>query len=170
MNLPSSFKPRIAALVAVSAIAFGMASPAHAIFGVGDTVFDASNFIQNMLTAARALEQINNQVEQLQNEAQMLRNQARNLQGLDFSALSELKATLAATNQLIQQAQGLAFNVSRMEDEFKRFYPSPFRRRSPVRRWLAMRASAGTTRWKRCAPRRRCSRRRCRTSPPTSGR
>jgi len=123
MNLQSSFKPRIAALVAVSAIAFGVAPPAHAIFGVGDTVFDASNFIQNMLTAARALEQINNQVEQLQNEAQMLRNQARNLQGLDFSALSELKSTLAATNQLIQQAQGLAFNVSRMEEEFKRLYP-----------------------------------------------
>jgi P-type conjugative transfer protein TrbJ len=123
MKLNSSFKPRIAALVAVSAIAFGVAPPAHAIFGVGDTVFDASNFIQNMLTAARALEQINNQVEQLQNEAQMLRNQARNLQGLDFSALSELKSTLAATNQLIQQAQGLAFNVSRMEEEFKRLYP-----------------------------------------------
>jgi P-type conjugative transfer protein TrbJ len=126
MNLPSSFKPRVAALVAVSAIAFGVAPPAHAIFGVGDTVFDASNFIQNMLTAARALEQINNQVEQLQNEAQMLRNQARNLQGLDFSALSELKSTLAATNQLIQQAQGLAFNVSRMEEEFKRLYPESF--------------------------------------------
>jgi len=126
MNLQSSLKPRIAALVAVSAIAFGVAPPAHAIFGVGDTVFDASNFIQNMLTAARALEQINNQVEQLQNEAQMLRNQARNLQGLDFSALSELKSTLAATNQLIQQAQGLAFNVSRMEDEFKRLYPESF--------------------------------------------
>ncbi|WP_198087556.1 P-type conjugative transfer protein TrbJ [Variovorax sp. E3] len=126
MNLPSSFKPRIAALVAVSAIAFGVAPPAHAIFGVGDTVFDASNFIQNMLTAARALEQINNQVEQLQNEAQMLRNQARNLQGLDFSALSELRSTLAATNHLIQQAQGLAFNVSRMEEEFKRLYPESF--------------------------------------------
>ena len=126
MNLPSSFKPRIAALIAVSAIAFGVTPPAHAIFGVGDTVFDASNFIQNMLTAARALEQINNQVEQLQNEAQMLRNQARNLQGLDFSALSELKSTLSATNQLIQQAQGLAFNVSRMEDEFRRLYPESF--------------------------------------------
>ena len=126
MNLQSSLKPRIAALVAAGAIAFGVAPPAHALFGVGDTVFDASNFIQNMLTAARALEQINNQVEQLQNEAQMLRNQARNLQGLDFSALSELKSTLAATNQLIQQAQGLAFNVSRMEDEFKRLYPEAF--------------------------------------------
>jgi len=123
MNLQSSLKPRIAALVAAGAIAFGVAPPAHALFGVGDTVFDASNFMQNMLTAARALEQINNQVEQLQNEAQMLRNQARNLQGLDFSVLSELRSTLAATNQLIQQAQGLAFNVSRMEEEFKRLYP-----------------------------------------------
>jgi P-type conjugative transfer protein TrbJ len=123
MNLQSSLKPRIAALVAAGAIAFGVAPPAHALFGVGDTVFDASNFIQNMLTAARALEQINNQVEQLQNEAQMLSNQARNLQGLDFSVLSELRSTLAATNQLIQQAQGLAFNVSRMEEEFKRLYP-----------------------------------------------
>ncbi|MDR6428090.1 P-type conjugative transfer protein TrbJ [Variovorax paradoxus] len=123
MNLQSSLKPRIAALVAAGAIALGVAPPAHAIFGVGDTVFDASNFMQNMLTAARALEQINNQVEQLQNEAQMLRNQARNLQGLDFSVLSELRSTLAATNQLIQQAQGLAFNVSRMEEEFKRLYP-----------------------------------------------
>jgi P-type conjugative transfer protein TrbJ len=123
MNLQSSLKPRIAALVAAGAIALGVAPPAHAIFGVGDTVFDASNFMQNMLTAARALEQINNQVEQLQNEAQMLRNQARNLQGLDFSVLSELRSTLAATNQLIQQAQGLTFNVSRMEEEFKRLYP-----------------------------------------------
>jgi len=126
MNLKSSLKPRIAAIVAVSAIAFGVATPAHAIFGVGDTVFDASNFMQNMLTAARALEQINNQVEQLQNEAEMLRNQARNLTSLDFSALSELKSTLSATNRLIQQAQGLAFDVSRMEEEFKRLYPESF--------------------------------------------
>lgn len=127
MNLKSSlFKPRLAALVAAGAIAFGVVSPAHAIFGVGDTVFDASNFIQNMLTAARALEQINNQIEQLQNEAQMLRNQARNLAGLDFSALSELKAALSATNQLIQQAQGLAFNVQQMEGEFKRLYPESY--------------------------------------------
>ena len=122
----SLFKPRLAALVAAGAIAFGVAPPAHAIFGVGDTVFDASNFIQNMLTAARALEQINNQVEQLQNEAQMLRNQARNLAGLNFSALSELKAALSATNQLIQQAQGLAFNVQQMEGEFKRLYPESY--------------------------------------------
>jgi type IV secretion system protein TrbJ len=89
-------------------------------------VYDPSNYSQNILTAARSLEQINNQIRQLQNEAQMLTNQARNLAGLDFSALAELRSALQSTNQLIQQAQGLAFNVSRMETEFTRLYPDSY--------------------------------------------
>ncbi|MBY0333727.1 MAG: DUF4141 domain-containing protein, partial [Acetobacteraceae bacterium] len=43
------------------------------------TVFDPWNYAQNILSAARALDQINNQIASLQNEAQMLINQARNL-------------------------------------------------------------------------------------------
>lgn len=126
MSSKSSFKPRIAALMAAGALAFGAAPPAHALFGIGDIVFDPSNLAQNIMTAANTLEQIDNQIQQLQNEAQMLRNQARNLTGLDFSALAQLRAALSATNQLIQQAQGLAFNVSRMEGEFKRLYPQAY--------------------------------------------
>ena len=89
-------------------------------------VFDPSNYSQNILTAARTLEQINNQIKQLQNEAQMLINDARNLAGLDFSVLAELRAALSATNQLIRQGQGLAFNVSQMESDFKRLYPQAY--------------------------------------------
>ncbi|MCD6707310.1 MAG: P-type conjugative transfer protein TrbJ [Thiobacillus sp.] len=89
-------------------------------------VIDPSNLAQNILTAARTLEQINNQIRQLQNEAQMLTNDARNLTSLDFSALNELRATLSATNHLIQQAQGLAFNVSQMETDFARLYPDTY--------------------------------------------
>ena len=126
MNPKSSFKPKLAALVAVGAIAFGIASPAHALFGVGDIVLDPTNLVQNILTAANTLEQINNQIKQLQNQAQSLMNQAKNLTGLDFSALNELRAALSATNQLIQQAQGLAFNVSQMETEFQRLYPDSY--------------------------------------------
>lgn len=107
-------------LIAVAAAALIGAMPAaHAQW----VVVDPTNLAQNLMTAANTLEQINNQIKQLQNQSEMLRNQARNLTGLDFSALSELKSTLSATNRLIQQAQGLAFNVSRMEDEFKRLYP-----------------------------------------------
>lgn len=89
-------------------------------------VVDPTNLVQNVLTAARALEQIDNQVRQLRNEAQMLSNQARHLASLDFSALARLQASLAATRELIEQAQGLAFTVSKLEDEFARLYPQAY--------------------------------------------
>ena len=50
-------------------------------------VFDPNNYAQNVLTAARALQQINNQIASLQNQAQMLINQAKNLATLPFSSL-----------------------------------------------------------------------------------
>ena len=83
-------------------------------------VIDPTNLVQNIMTAARALEQINNQIRQ------MLTNQAKNLTSLDFSALNELRSALSATNQLLQQAQGLAFNLSQMETEFARLYPDAY--------------------------------------------
>ena len=39
-------------------------------------VYDPSNYAQNVLQAARALQQINNQITNLQNQTQMLLNQA----------------------------------------------------------------------------------------------
>lgn len=109
-------------LAAAAASLIALAPAVHAQW----IVFDPSNFSQNILTAARTLEQINNQIRQLQNEAQMLANQARNLTSLNFSALGELRAALSATNQLIQQGQGLAFNVARMEADFRRLYPESY--------------------------------------------
>lgn len=125
MTFPRSLRPRLVALAAAGAIALS-ATPAHALFGVGDIVFDPSNYTQNILTAARTLEQINNQIRQLQNQATSLINQARNLTSLDFSALAELRASLSATSQLIQQAQGLAFSVQQMETQFQDLYPESF--------------------------------------------
>lgn len=89
-------------------------------------VLDPTNLVQNMLTAARSLEQINNQIQQLQNEAQMLNNQARHLARLDFSALAQLKTSLAATQRLIDQAQGLAFTVTKLDGEFAQSYPQAY--------------------------------------------
>ena len=106
-------KPWIATVAVLAALSLGTPVPVHA---AGILVFDPSNFSQNILTAARTLEQINNQIRQLQNDA-------LNLTKLDFSALAELRAALAATNALIRQARGLAFEVARMEAEFKRLYP-----------------------------------------------
>lgn len=98
------------------------ASPAWA----WKTVFDPSNYTQNTLTAVRTLEQINNQINQLQNEAQMLMNQARNLASLDFNVVNRLRSTLAATDRLIGEAQGLSYDVAHMDSEFARLYPDQY--------------------------------------------
>ena len=119
MPFKTLFLRRKAALVLAAALALGTTMPAQAFLGGGRIVFDPSNYSQNVLTAARTLEQINNQIKQLQ-------NQARNLASLDFSALGELRAALAATNELIRQAQGLAFDVAHMESEFRRLYPKEY--------------------------------------------
>jgi P-type conjugative transfer protein TrbJ len=89
-------------------------------------VFDAANYSQNLLTAARELQQIDNQIQQMQNEATMLVNQGRNLTSLNFNSLSQLLSTLATTNQLISQAQGLTFNVAQSQATFNRLYPSSY--------------------------------------------
>jgi P-type conjugative transfer protein TrbJ len=94
-----------------------VATPAHAII-----VFDPSNYAQNVLTAARTLEQITNQITSLQNEAQMLINQARNLASLPYSALQQLQQNVQRTQQLLQQAQGIAFNVQQIDQMFSQKY------------------------------------------------
>ena len=82
--------------------------------------------LQNTLTAVRTLEQINNQINQLQNEAQMLMNQARNLATLDFNIVNRLRSTLATTERLIAEAQGLAYDVQSMDATFSRLYPEQY--------------------------------------------
>ncbi len=109
-------------LAAAAASLMALVPVAHAQW----VVIDPTNLAQNIMTAANTLEQINNQIKQLQNQAQSLMNQARNLTSLDFSALNEMRAALSATNQLIQQGQGLAFNVAQMETDFRRLYPESY--------------------------------------------
>lgn len=126
MKIHAAFKPKLAALAAATVLAFGAMQPAHALFGVGDIVLDPTNLVQNTLTAVRTLEQINNQIQQLQNEAQMLMNQARNLTSLPFNIVNRLRSTLATTERLIAEAQGLAYDVANMDREFARLYPEQY--------------------------------------------
>jgi len=85
-------------------------------------VFDPNNFSQNILTAARSLEQINNQVTSLQNESRMLTNQARNLASLPYSSLQQLQSSLQSTRQLISQAQNIADSVEQVDRAFETTY------------------------------------------------
>jgi len=114
-------------LSACAALAFGLAGmnvtapPAHAI-----AVFDGANFGQNLLQAVRALMQINNQINQLANEAQMLINHAQNLASLPTSVAADLQASLRRVDGLIQNAQGIAYQVSAIDSEYRRLFPEQY--------------------------------------------
>jgi len=99
---------------------FSASVPAQAQFG--GVVFDPSNYAQNVLTAARSLQQINNQIQSLQNQATSLINQAKNLASLPFSTLASLQAQIQRTQQLIGQAQRIAYDVRSIDQAFTTRY------------------------------------------------
>ncbi|CAM5761148.1 hypothetical protein LMIY3S_00042 [Labrys miyagiensis] len=94
------------------------AMPARAF----DIVYDPSNYSQNVLTAARELQQINNQITSLQNQAQSLINQVRNLTSLPYSSLQQLQSSIQRTQQLLSQAQNIAFDVQKIDQAFQTTY------------------------------------------------
>ena len=83
-------------------------------------VFDPNNYAQNVLTAARSLQQINNQITSLQNQALMLINQAKNLASLPYSSLRQLEQSLERTQQFLTQAQRIAYDIQQIDRAFRR--------------------------------------------------
>lgn len=89
-------------------------------------VFDAQNYVQNLLQAARALQQINNQIQSLQNEAMMLQNMGTNLKSLKMSQLGTMVSALTQISNLMNQGQGIAFNVNATNTAFAQTYPPSY--------------------------------------------
>lgn len=85
-------------------------------------VYDPSNYVQNVLQAARALQQINNQITGLQNQAQMLINQARNLASLPQSSLNQIHQSIQRTQQLLGDAQRITYDVGQINHAFSTTY------------------------------------------------
>ena len=122
MNIRRSRAQRFAASLFTVPLALSpmLTVPAHAQFG--RIVYDPTNYSQNVLTAARTLQQINQQIIQLQNEAQMLIDQARNLASLPYSSIQQLQQSVQRTQQLLSQAQNIAFDVQKIDQAFQTQY------------------------------------------------
>ena len=99
-----------------------LAAPAQAQL-FGGIVFDPSNYAQNLLTAARELQQVNNEIQSLQNQATSLTNQARNLADLPYSSLSQIDQSITQTTSLLSQAQRISYDVNAIDQAFGQTYP-----------------------------------------------
>lgn len=114
-------------------------------------VFDPTNYTQNLLQAARALEQINNQVTSLQNEASMLQNMAKNLETIDFPQLQKIKSAMSRIDQLMGQAQAIDFKVDGLDSKVRALFPGALSRALTGDRQVAQaraRLDAATTAWR----------------------
>jgi P-type conjugative transfer protein TrbJ len=106
-------------------------------------VFDPTNFSQNVLTAARELQQVNNEIQSLENQATMLINQAKNLASLPYSSLAQLEASIQRTQQLLTQAQRIAYSVTTIDQAFTQTYPQAYSSSTSSRQLVA----DAQTRW-----------------------
>ncbi|WP_066816899.1 P-type conjugative transfer protein TrbJ [Sphingomonas mali] len=109
----------VPSLLVFAGPALVLASPAAAQI----TVFDPTNYAQNLLTAARELQQINNQIQELQNQEAMLTNQAKNLARIDFPEVQALTQTLSQVQQLMDQAKGVSFRIGTSDGQFNQLFP-----------------------------------------------
>jgi P-type conjugative transfer protein TrbJ len=111
-------KLTVSALAVTAAAAAAMPNPATAI-----TVFDPANYEQNLLSALRALDSVNNQVRQLQNEALMLLRMDRNLQSLQGSISPQLSQVLADLQRQVTSGDAIALKVQETDTAFDKLFP-----------------------------------------------
>jgi P-type conjugative transfer protein TrbJ len=108
--------------IALAAIALqANPDPAH-----GLTVFDPANYQQNLLSALRALDSVNNQIRQLQNQAQMLMNMERHLQNLPGTISPQLSQTLGELQRQIAAGNAISLKVQDTDAAFARLFPTTF--------------------------------------------
>ncbi|WP_072389286.1 P-type conjugative transfer protein TrbJ [Hyphomicrobium sp. CS1BSMeth3] len=107
---------------AVALAAITLSSPAHAQL----TVFDPANYQQNLLSALRALDAVNNQIRQLQNQAQMLLNMERHLQTLPGSISPQLSLVLGELQRQVAAGNAISLRVQDTDAAFTRLFPTAF--------------------------------------------
>jgi P-type conjugative transfer protein TrbJ len=125
--LHTRFKSRLVGAVSALALltvatAFVMPQQASAI-----VVYDPTNHIQNVLTAARALEQIRIQTDQLT-------AQIRSLAQSPYDHAAQIGEAMRALDELNTQARGLASTVRGLDRQFDDLYPGNMNARTAMQR------------------------------------
>lgn len=114
-------------LSCAAAVGLALAPMSNAgAFIFGGIVYDPTNHTQNLLTAARTLQMINNQIKQLTNEAQMIANQVKDLTQLPYTAKAALNTRLQEIDTLIKTANSIAYDVATVDAAFKSLFPEDY--------------------------------------------
>ena len=121
------YRPTLTHLFRLMLASLAIMSPVQQAARAQLAVFDPTNQIQNALSAARALEQVRNQVLQITNQIRQLENDARNLTNLGRTFAPELMSQLDQLDQLINAARGLALKVNETRTALETLYTGDYR-------------------------------------------
>ncbi|MGE0854102.1 MAG: hypothetical protein AB7O44_31580, partial [Hyphomicrobiaceae bacterium] len=86
-------------------------------------MFDPANYQENLLSSARALEQINNQVRQLQAQAQMILRMDQNLLRLGSTISPDLQRMLGDIQAQLRAGDGIALRLQATQNGYDRLFP-----------------------------------------------
>ncbi len=111
----------------VAVLSLGLTLSAVSQDAIARVVFDPWNYKQNILTAARSLSEINQQIDQLRNEAQMLLKMDLDLTKLTQTVSPELMRTLGQITSLMDEAEGIAMKVNETDQSMQRLFPKEFK-------------------------------------------
>ena len=121
--------------VALAAILLSglIAPPASAQLFGGGIVYDPSNHAENILQAARALQQIDNQVRQLTHEIDMIEKMARDLETLPVEVARGIIADrIRRIEELMREADGIGYGVEAVERDYEDLYPETYGETPPA--------------------------------------
>ncbi|MGH7778962.1 MAG: hypothetical protein ACREQR_03950 [Candidatus Binataceae bacterium] len=107
---------RFLTILAALACVFGRPVPAHALFGVGDEVFDPTMY-------ASQLQQLQQETATVTNLAQQLQYAIKNTTGGGAGVLQSNQNLLTNLGNLINQQEGLSYTFQGLTQQFQRLYP-----------------------------------------------
>ncbi|MBF6569374.1 MAG: hypothetical protein IVW54_10940, partial [Candidatus Binataceae bacterium] len=108
---------RLLAILATLACLFGRPVPAHALFGVGDVVFDPTMY-------ASQLQQLQQETATVTNLAQQLQYMAKNTAGGGAGVWQSNQNLLNNLGNLINEQEGLSYTAQGLTQQFQQLYPA----------------------------------------------
>lgn len=109
-------------LAFISIMFVTVATPVHAILGMGDIVYDPANYVQNLQIAIEAVQQVQNQYIQIQNQFAQLANEAKNLTG-DHTSINGLRTAYQNLLNLNNYIYGLITDYTQAQAVWDRTFP-----------------------------------------------
>lgn len=98
-------------------------TPSHALFGVGDVVFDPTAHVESVLTNARMAESLINEATQIKNQLDQYQDMLKQGQAIARGEWSQINGLLDQLADVMQEGDAMAYSMGDLDQLFKKTFP-----------------------------------------------